>query len=155
MVRTKLSYHFWLNLTTVGILLLFWILSLFLGESTKEKWIPGLFFFFFLFGNGLLMLPFRQYLVDPTQKCLIVKGYFPKRETVVPLSEFDEVISTTEQPMRGGPIPILLFQKDGEIIYRLTGYMYRNLKEVKANLAGVPVINKERPKFSFRRFIKS
>jgi hypothetical protein len=151
MVQTKLSYRFWLHLSAILILLVFWIVSIFLGHSLTEKWIPGLFLLAYLLGNGFLLFPFRQYIVDSDSHCLIVRCYFPRRQTVVPFSDFDAVISTSEGRMRGGPVSVLLFQKDGKTIYRLTGDLYKNLFEVEEHLLGLSVIKKERHRFNWEK----
>lgn len=147
MVQTKLSYRFWLHLSAILILLTFWILSLFLNNSTKEKWIPGLFLFAYVVGNGSVLFPFRQYTIDATSHCLIVRSYFPKKQRLVPFSDFESVISTSEGRLRGGPVSVLLFQKDGKTIYRLTGDLYKNLGEVEEQIVGLSVIKKNRHRF--------
>jgi hypothetical protein len=147
MVQTKFSYRFWLHLSAIFILLVFWILSLFLGNSTKEQWIPGLFLFAYVVANGCVLFPFRQYVVDAKSHCLIVKSYFPKRQTVVPFSDFDVVVLTSEGRLRGGPVIALLFRKDGKTIYRLTGSLYKNLIELEEHIVGLPVIKREGHRF--------
>lgn len=147
MVQTKLSYRFWLHLSAIVILLVFWILSVFLGNSTKEKLIPGLFLFAYVLGNGSLLFPFRHYIVDSASHCLIVRCYFPRRQKVVPFSDFDSVVLTSEGRLMGGSVTALLFQKDGKTIYRLTGSLYKNLIEVKEHLVGLSVIKKDQHRF--------
>jgi len=147
MVQTKLSYRFWGHVAVIFVFAVFWILSFFLSNSTNEKWIPGLFLFAYVVGNSSILFPFRQYIVDANSQCLIVTGYFPKKQTVVPFKDFDSVISTSEGRLRGGPVCVLLFQKDGKTIYRITGDLFKNLKELEEHLVGLSVVKRERHQF--------
>lgn len=142
MAVTKLSYRFWLRVVPVPILFTTSVAIFLYGRSSLEdKLVSVLFLILFTTLAIIYLRPLRRYVVDAATKTLTVESYFAKETVTYPLAYFDGVESTWENRGRGGPVQVLSFQKNGEVIHKLRGDYFKNLPEIEQLLLScLPVV---------------